>query len=407
MAVLKNLYRGGLKGIALACCTLMLLTSAIIPPAASADDVKEPACAGEETTGEFSADFTRAGKKGTVTLLSAESGNLSSNVRFQIDGAPRTQIQIVVPGMGGVTHCISTSGTPLLIYKIAGARQVVIEILREEGVMRTYAYAFASIETTGAQQYSAPMNKRNITINSLNKGWGSFTPKGAVGSFDFAAYSSSERGITLDANNGAWADGSTSKYQIINTQNLPITENRPTRQGYQLKTWNSKADGTGLDISTNTTSLQDGQTVYAIWEKDAGKPTDVRIDCINRTNGGALCSVVTRYADNISRKRELNATSDGSLAWSGDGAITGVRLDVDGYNADNSCVVTSNGNGQCYYVSLSEKPDATPTGYVAATPQTGDPAASWRQTITYLMGGLLVLLAGLTVLNVKRQARRL
>lgn len=171
----------------------------------------------------------------------------------------------------------------------------------------------------------------------------------------------------------------------------------PTRDGYELSNWNTAADGRGSDIAVlGFNGVSDHQTLYAQWEKVSSPPVKARIDC-NKT----LCAVSASYSDGPSKTRTSKVTGQ-PLAWT-DAGIKGIRLDDKGYDVHQSCPDDLN---VCYFVSLEEAPKVTPSGY-AAMAQTGDPAASWRQTVTYLLGGGLVLLAGLTVLNVKRQARRL
>lgn len=207
-----------------------------------------------------------------------------------------------------------------------------------------------------------------------------------------------ERNLNLDANGGSWSDGSKISRQTVQISNLTVTANLPTRDGYQIKSWNTKPDGSGDDWTARADSVANGQTLYAIWEKDAGDPVRATIDCAARSSG-TLCSVVAYFADSPMQTREIVATGTNQLAWAGS-PIKGVRLDASGYNGNVSCVGT--GNGQCYYVSV-ERNVVTPTGYVASTPQTGDPAASVMQRMSYVIALMAIVVAAGVIVAQRRK----
>lgn len=223
-----------------------------------------------------------------------------------------------------------------------------------------------------------------------------FTPKqNQTLSFKIAfKEKTSDRVLNLDANGGAFTQDKTD-VQVIDTTNRSLTAANPTRDGYSLKGWNTKADGTGDDVTTLGSSIQDMTTIYAQWEKDPGNPTRAKIDCTANGNA-ATCSVIAYYADGMMRTREPTATSTGKLSWTSVGGIAGVNLDDTGYAGDSSCVTYGSGGSatmRCYYVSLANQPPTTGNGYAAQAPQTGDPAASVWQVLPYVVAVSAIMMA--------------
>lgn len=101
-----------------------------------------------------------------------------------------------------------------------------------------------------------------------------------------------EREITLDANGGRFPDGNTSNTRIINLTDMTKLDNPPTREGWRLADWNTKADISGDSISkwdpSNANASQDGVTYYAQWERDKGNPSAVHISCDTDGSPGSV-----------------------------------------------------------------------------------------------------------------------
>lgn len=73
--------------------------------------------------------------------------------------------------------------------------------------------------------------------------------------------------LTYNANGG---NGSVAGSSFVAGQTLHISDGSGlTRQGYSLKKWNTKADGTGVDILLNSYKVaEEGNlTLYAVWEQ--------------------------------------------------------------------------------------------------------------------------------------------
>lgn len=161
----------------------------------------------------------------------------------------------------------------------------------------------------------------------------------------------------------------------------------PTREGYTLKGWNTKADGTGQDVDVLGSNLTNGQTIYAQWEKDTGKPVSVKLNC--NSSSPTYCSVTATYSDKTVKTRQFNPAKDGNLDWNGN-PIAGVRLDDQGYLADQSCAID-----RCRYVSLAEPPSDTNTRYQAQMPTTGAPEGLSQVGVIAVGLGLIGISIGL------------
>lgn len=247
-------------------------------------------------------------------------------------------------------------------------------------------------------------NLNNIAMKNdpTSSGTGGFAPKlvnkSKAGYVDLTPYSTREQFVTVDANGGTFSNGQTQSNQILDSKSKSLVVDAPTRDGYTLDRWNTKADGTGDDTDVLRNNLQLGQTIYAIWRRNSDvKPVKATIDC-SRQNNGAICAIQVFYQDATKQTRELTTTGTNQLSWGDVDPIPGINLTRDGYAGDASCSLRDGSSSQCYYVSLNEAPPTT-ANYVAATPQTGDPASSVWQRTSYLIGLLAVVVAGMTVVR--------
>lgn len=85
----------------------------------------------------------------------------------------------------------------------------------------------------------------------------------------YAHWTANTYQVTLNANGGLYASGNPSPFNVSYDgtygDNLSAA-NAPVREGYVFSGWNTKTDGTGDTITTNTTvKLTSGVTLYAIW----------------------------------------------------------------------------------------------------------------------------------------------
>ena len=165
----------------------------------------------------------------------------------------------------------------------------------------------------------------------------------------------------LDGNGGAWGGVTlrTPKMSDIKSLSDWTSKNIPTRPGYTFKNW--ATDQNGDHPVDDTTVVQTGQRLYAQWEKTAGDPQKVDLDC----STGGRCELTVNYTGSTALTREFLPGS-GSLAWPG-APISGVRLDSNGFAADGACSDT-----RCWYVSLEKEPQSQ-SGYQAQMPTTGAP----------------------------------
>lgn len=303
-----------------------------------------------------------------------------------------------------ITYISNNVGKVFPTYYMKPVKEIGIHVTMDkpDGAASFAGVAFASgvdTEISDEKGYVAK-HLNNAWLDSQGPTWAIYLNDSTgklVGSFDVYNVAENERYLTLDANGGAWAGGAKTEEQIIDTNYKAVTDDRPTRDGYILDSWNTKADGTGDDVSNLRTGLKTDQTIYAIWKKDPGKPRNVQIDCSPREAGGVLCSVMAYYTGAPVQTRELNTTGTENLTWAGD-PIAGVNLDRNGYAADMSCTTRGDGDSQCYYASLAEEP-AQNNAYQAQMPTTGAPEG------LSLIGliALAVSVLGLAVVSLRRR----
>ena len=195
--------------------------------------------------------------------------------------------------------------------------------------------------------------------------------------------------MLLEGNGGQWSDGRTFRTPT-ETQSGSLTwlntaSNLPTRSGYQFKQWT--IDQAGSRPYTDQYPA-DGLHLYAQWEKSAGKPQKVELDC----STGGRCELTVNYKDSPAKTREFQPGT-ANLAWSGT-PIDGVLLDATGYAADGAC-----SDARCWYVSLKDIPESS-ASYSAQMPTTGAPDG--LSNIGLIALGLSVL--GLAVVLARRRA---
>ena len=203
--------------------------------------------------------------------------------------------------------------------------------------------------------------------------------------------------VLLNANGGTYPDGGSIRKQNITygdsgLDSLPS----PTKNGMQIKSWNTKADGTGYDVNSippdtwkQSTNTDVPIPLYAQWEKASSKPVKARIAC-----NESYCSVAVSYADTPGVSRMIPVSS---FNWGG-APIPGVRLDDKGYDVHTSCRAGSSEN-YCYNVSLSEPSGTSSVSYNAQMPTTGAPEG--LSNIGLLALGLSII--GLATVLFRRQ----
>ena len=419
----ENVAGGGLRFLALllAALTLIPLTVASSPSRAQAADSCQMSSFDTDKAWQslpngsdqpVSFPVTRAGREWTMKI----------KIVGNVEPAPDLSVQLVSPSGDSTTsflfhysnlvsskYCITSDGSMVYAVNSGDSKPLTIE---RDGSFTAPARPFSRVigDDVHVPQVSKTMtgeplmiwNYRGILQGASDLGWTENDPGriagGSGGSFKLIAETLDERYLTLNANGGAWSDGSTTSNQNIDTNYKGVTDDRPARDGFILDSWNTKADGTGGNVTNLKTGLQDGQTVYAIWKKDPGKPRNVQIDCSPRKAGGVLCSVMAYYNGATVQTRELATTGTNNPTWAGD-PIAGVNLDRNGYAADMSCTTRGDGDSQCYYASLAEEP-AQNNAYQAQMPTTGAPEG-------LSMIGLIALtvsMLGLTVVSLRRRA---
>ena len=201
--------------------------------------------------------------------------------------------------------------------------------------------------------------------------------------------------VQLDANGGAFSDGTTVKWisasdDITDLDGVPF----PSLDGKDISGWTMNGKPAVEGHFTTGTILK------AEWVETKGKPKSVDIECTASSDTKRLCSVTARYVNKPSSTVRLY-TTDTSLKYAGN-AIPGVVLTDQGYDTDASCVQFGSGNAYatCYYASLAEAPaDNGGNTYVQA-PTTGAPVG--LSQIGIIAIGLGLLAGSITL--IKRRA---
>ena len=98
--------------------------------------------------------------------------------------------------------------------------------------------------------------------------------------------------ISFDANEG---EGYMDDQTVTSEDNDALSANTFVRSGYHFTGWNTKADGTGVDIPTDTKAVLVGpEMLYAQWEANT---VLVDITLTGHLNGGAYCA--SYYNQNV------------------------------------------------------------------------------------------------------------
>ena len=187
----------------------------------------------------------------------------------------------------------------------------------------------------------------------------------------------------LHANGGAWDGSVTYRTPTIDPTGVInwTKENTPIRKGYIFTTWSE--DKSGQHPWTGTVIT--GQHLYAQWEKAAGKPSKLDLDC----SSGGRCELTVNYKNGSARTREFTPGSNDLSWYTDDSAIEGVLLDASGYDADGAC-----SDARCWYVSLKDAPDDS-TSYQAQMPTTGAPEGLSSYGVAAVGLGLIGVSIGL------------
>lgn len=356
-----------------------------------------------------------AGRAATVAVL---SGGMVTIVNP--DGT-QMGMNLENPEFRSPSYCTSSDGT-LILRGESGKKFVEF---RDEGMLRFYNTSSKNLTVSFTNGYAAgkdaagrptltyTSNGTTLIANpdgfdidteisstaSFIEHQGSNYDVAGSGSLDVYLVGTTDRNLLMDANGGSWTGGVKTEYQTISTKYKNVTDDKPTRDGYVLTGWNTAKDGSGTDLTVDSTGVKNGQTVYAQWQKDPGKPVSATIKCAPRQGEtGALCSIIAYYADAPEQTRELLTSGTGKLAWGTVSPIAGVRLDQTGYAGDVSCVIQSSGGAsQCYYVSVADKP-AENTSYQAQMPTTGAPEG----LSTVGLVAIMVSVFGLTCVVMRR-----
>ena len=360
----ENTAGGGLRFLTLACITLTCLaTSLTLPRVASAAET-DATCTSEWTNFTPST-FKRGGRDWTIS-----NGNYAQSASLKATGPDGLTWSVHIAAYDTFwqprSQCKTADGGTLIYNQYGGTTSLPTN----SGVGLVKIDANGDIYAFGGPMYIDAVTgniaeRRNPTIK-----FGNTTTTGVYAKFR----DNRERELVMDANGGAYENGSTSKTQIIDTSYQYVTDDKPTRAGYQLAGWNTKADGSGLDVALKGSTLSNGMTVYAQWTKDPGKPVKATISCAARQGeDGALCAIIAYYTDAPEQTRELITSGTTSLAWGSVSPIDGVELNQSGYEGNVSCIIQSaGGRSQCYYVSVAEKP-SNDVAYQAQMPTTGAP----------------------------------
>ena len=108
----------------------------------------------------------------------------------------------------------------------------------------------------------------------------------------YAIWEKKEFSITFDSNAGIGEmKGQSAKYE----ENVKLSKNTFTKEGYNFKEWNTKADGTGTSYKDESSvTLTDNITLYAIWEK---KEFSIIFD--SNTGTGEMENQSAKYEENV------------------------------------------------------------------------------------------------------------
>jgi len=182
-------------------------------------------------------------------------------------------------------------------------------------------------------------------------------------------YSTTNVSATPTANYAKSGDGAAriSKYisnKIVSNGSSYGTLPTPIRERYRLKEWNTKSDGTGDTITSDTiVNLNDDQTLYAIWELDV---YTVNYDA--NGGSGAPTAQIKYYGETLTLSSTVPTRSGYAfLGWSTDSSATSATYSAGGsytVNADATLYAVWCGHSYSHTVT---KPTLTAQGYTTHT----------------------------------------
>ena len=110
--------------------------------------------------------------------------------------------------------------------------------------------------------------------------------------------------ITFDANGG---EGGMDNQTVTSEDAAALRTNTFTRSGYHFIGWNTKADGTGIDIAANTEARLVGpETLYAQWCGNLIHHPAVEVACLDPGNSAYWeCTVFHKYFSDENGENEI------------------------------------------------------------------------------------------------------
>lgn len=238
-------------------------------------------------------------------------------------------------------------------------------------VVAPYSVTYNANGGSGAPSSQEKKPGTNLTLSSTKPSWtghtflrwstnsaGTGTTYNPGGSYTsdadlslYAIWQLDTYSVSYDANGGTNApDGQTKTYG----SNLTLTTSTPSRTGYTFSTWNTQADGKGIDYGPGATYTDDSELrLYAIWTINkwpvtydanggSGAPGNQ-----TKTYNQTLTLSTTKPTLTGYTFKEWNTRADGKgTAYSSGGSYTGnTRLDLFAIWTPIQYTVKFNANG--------------------------------------------------------------